>query len=314
MNNKISISLLSLAVLSFAGAAHASGAGARWSSCGADYSEHLSSTSDKGGDTKQGHLSCTRTTAAGTVQTFELGATADTPPAGRRNIVMTGGAPEMVTGVPSNQRDTFSTFAGFGEEFATAPGGALLYNVRVGVINGFSTGLVRGFIDDTHRWLGVDDSRHSPLTSSTRPLIQLTGERTSELAGLNFGGARLRISDIENITVGSGLDAVTAGLQASAQFSGSTAVLPSGLPGMPMRPASGTSLYAGIFVQGTAYDLATQQMGTAPVLAYAKAGASLALGKHAVLGAEYTHPLTARVRDQYIRGYDYYGVSLAVRF
>jgi hypothetical protein len=94
---------------------------------------------------------------------------------------------------------------------------------------------VRGFIDDTHRWLGVDDSRHSLV-------------------------------------------------------------------------------YAGVFAQGIAYDLATQAMGTTHVLAYAKAGASLALGKHAVLGAEYTHPLTSRVRDQYICGYDYYGVSLAVLF
>jgi hypothetical protein len=311
--NKLSISILSTAMLAFAGSAHAFDTGSRWSSCGVGYSEHLSSTSDKGGDIKLGLVSCARTTAR-SVQTFELGATADTPPAGRRNIVMSGGVPEMVSGSPSNQRDTFSTFAGFGEEFATAPGGALLYNVRVGVINGFSTDLVRGFIDDTHRWLGVDDSRHSPLTSSTRPLLQLTGERTSELTGLNVGGARVRLSDIENITVGSGLDAVTAGLQVSAQFSGTTPVLPYGLPGMPLRPASGTSLYAGVFAQGTAYDLATQAMGTACVQAYAKAGASLALGKHAVLGAEYTHPLTSRVRDQYIRGYDYYGVSLAVRF
>ncbi|WP_157641914.1 hypothetical protein [Burkholderia ubonensis] len=312
--NKISITLLSTAMLAIAGGAHAANAGARWTDCGVGYSEHLSSQSDKGGDVKLGQVSCSRTTARGVIQTFELGAMADTPPAGRRNIVMNGDVPATISGVPSNQRDTFQTYAGFGEEFATAPGGALLYNVRVGVINGFSTDIVRGFIDQTHRWLGVNDSRHSPLTSSTRPLVQVTGERTSELVGINLGGARIRLSDIENVTVGTSLDAVTAGLQVSAQFSGTKPVLPSGLPGMPYRAASGTSLYAGVFVQGTAYDLATQEMGTARVLAYAKAGASLALGKHAVLAAEYTHPLTSRVQNQYIRGYDYYGVSLAYRF
>ncbi|KVZ93030.1 hypothetical protein [Burkholderia ubonensis] len=312
--NKHSITLLSTAMLALTGGAHAADAGAHWTACGVGYSQHLSSTSDKGGDVKLGLTSCSRTTATGVVQTFELGALADTPPAGRRNIVMEGGVPAMVTGVPSNQRDTFQTFAGFGAEFDMGLGSAALVNARVGVINGISTSIVRGFIDAEHRWEGSKDSRHSPLSSSSRPLVQLSGTLTSELVGVNLGQTRVGLSEIENITVGTGLDALTVGLQLSAKFSGTAPVLPAGLPGMPLRVASGTNVYAGVFAQGTAYDIASVDAGTKRVSTYAKAGVSLALGKHASLGIEYTHPLSARVQQQYINGYDYIGATLGYRF
>lgn len=313
--NKFSLSLVAAAVLSLnAVGAHAEDGSARWTGCGIGYSEHNSAHSDAGSDVKLGEVSCTRTTASGTVQTFELGAQADTPPAGRRNPTMVNGMRDTVSGYPSNQRDTFETWAGFGEEFDTKPGSAWMFNVRGGSINGFSTTLVRGFIDDTHRWLGVNDSRHSPLSTSGRPLLQVSGTHTSELLGEDVRHYRVRLSDVENVSVGSSLDELTVGLQVSAQGTGGAPVLPYGLPGMPMRTASGTSVYAGVYAQSTAYDVATVDAGTAREYLYAQAGVNVALCKHAVLGFEFTHPITNRVRDQYISAYNYLGLSLGVKF
>ncbi|MBK3780050.1 hypothetical protein G3A43_07255 [Paraburkholderia aspalathi] len=315
---KFSLSLMAAAVLlSTGGTANAAAeadSSAHWTSCGVGYSEHLSSKSDAGSDVKLGQLSCSRTSAAGVVQTFELGAQADTPPDGRRNTTMTGGVRDTVSGLPSNQLDTFETFAGFGEEFDTAPGSAMMFNVRGGSINGFSTPLVRGFIDDTHRWEGKGYSRHSPVSTDGRPLVQLSGTHTSELFGADLHHYRVRLSDVENVTVGSALDALNVGLQLSAQTAGTAPVLPSGLPGMPLRLPEGTSVYAGVYAQSTAYDVATVNAGAAREYLYAKAGASVALGNHVVLAVEYTHPLTERVRQQYIDGYDYVGASLGYRF
>ncbi|MEX3983632.1 hypothetical protein AB4Y45_32140 [Paraburkholderia sp. EG287A] len=308
--NKFSMSVIAAAVLALpAMGAHAEDNTAHWTGCAIGYSEHNSSKSDAGSDVKTGDVSCTRTTASGTIQTFELGAQADTPPDGSRNL--TGAT---VSGYPSNQRDTFESWAGFGEEFDTKPGTAWMFNIRGGAINGFSTTLVRGFIDDTHRWLNVNDSRHSPLSTSGRPLVQLSGTHTSELFGEVVHHYRVRLSDVENVSVGSGLDEVTVGLQVSAQTSTTAPVLPFGLPGMPMRAAAGMSAYGGIYAQSTAYDVATLDAGTAHEYLYAKAGVNVALCKHAVLGFEFTHPVTHRVRDQYIDGYNYLGLSLGVKF
>jgi hypothetical protein len=312
--NKFSLSLLAAALAVSIGNAHADEGVGQWTGCGIGYSEHNSKTSDAGSDVKLGEVRCSRTTASGTVQTFELGAQADTPPDGRRNTTVTKGIPDTVSGYPSDQRDTFETFAGFGEEFDTKPGSAWMFNIRGGSINGFSTTLVRGFIDDTHRWLGVNDSRHSPLSTGGRPLVQLSGTHTSELFGSDVRHYRVRLSDVENVSVGSSLNELTMGLQVSAQSNSAAPILPYGLPGMPMRAAEGTSAYAGVYAQSTAYDVATVDAGTAREYLYAKAGVSVALCKHAVLGFEFTHPLTERVREQYIEGYNYLGFSLGVRF
>ena len=302
------LSALAAALLSAAIPAHA-GSGTGWSDCGIGYAEHLSSKSDVGGDTKTGLVSCTRVSASGVRQTFELGAQADTPPAGRQNLVP--GA--TVSGLPSNQRDTFETFAGYGQEWNRSPGSALAFNIRAGVINGMSTSLVRGFIDDTHHWLGVDDSRHSRLSSAGRPLFQVTGLHTSAL--LQMGSTwRAQLSDVESVTVGTALDALTLGLQASVQHGRATPLLPSGLPGMPLLVPTGTGVYAGVFGQSTAYDLASEDAGTARAFAYLKAGANVQLGRHVSLGLEFTHPLSHRVRAQYRESYNYLEVSAGYRF
>lgn len=306
--NKSILSALAAALLSAAMPAHAGPAGG-WSDCGIGYAEHLSSKSDAGGDTKTGIVSCTRVTASGVRQTFELGAQADTPPAGRLHLVP--GA--TVSGLPSNQRDTFETFAGYGQEWNRTPSSALAFNIRAGFINGMSTSLVRGFIDDTHRWLGVDDSRHSPLSSAGRPLLQVSGLHTSALLQMGSGW-RAQLSDVESVTVGTALDALTLGLQASIQQGGATPVLPSGLPGMPLRVPTGTGVYAGVFGQSTAYDLASEDAGTVRASAYLKAGANVQLGRHVSLGLEFTHPLSHRVRAQYRASYNYLEVSAGYRF
>ncbi|HIH2745454.1 TPA: hypothetical protein ACYLN4_001138 [Burkholderia lata] len=305
-----SMSFITAAVLALAAvSAHADDNTAHWTGCAIGYSEHNSSKSDAGSDVKTGEISCSRATAGGTILTFELGAQADTPPDGSRNP--TGAT---VSGYPSNQRDTFESWAGFGAEFNTKPGTAWIFNIRGGSINGFSTTLVRGFIDDTHRWLNVDDTRHSPVSTSGRPLIQVSGTHTSELIGKDVFHYRMRLSDIENVSLGSGLDELTLGLQVSAQTKDSAPLLPFNLPGMPMRAADGTGAYAGVYAQSTAYDVATLDAGTAREYLYAKAGVNVALCKHAVLGFEFTHPITHRVRDQYIEAYNYLGLSLGVKF
>lgn len=282
--------------------------------CGIDYSQHLSDTSDAGSDVKNGEVSCSWRSGAGTVRSVEIGAEADTPPVGRRNPISLDSEVQTVSGLPSNQEDTFETFVGYGEEFDSTPGSALLFNLRGGSIDGFSTPIVRGFIDDTHRWEGKGYSRHSPVSSDGRPLLQLSGVHTSELAGTTVSSWRLGLSDVENATVGTSLDALTIGIQASAQASGAVPTLPFGLPGMQLRIPSTSGVYAGVFAQSTLYDIATEHAGTAREYLYAKVGVSFTLGRGLALRIEFTHPLTERVQQQYVAGYNYLEGTLGYRF
>lgn len=284
-----------------------------WSDCSVGYSEHLSSQSDLGGDIKTGQVACARVNDSGVRQTFELGAIANTPPAGRRNVVTTGGVPQTVSGYPSNQLDTFETYAGFGQEWDRSAGSALMFNVEAGEINGMSTSLVRGFLDDMHRWEGKGYSRHSPLSSSGRPLLQLSGLHTS--AFLQAGErVTARLSDIESVTAGSSVDALTVGMLASLTTGSNRPVLPSDLPGMGQRTASGTGVYAGVFSQSTAYALPTDSAGTEHEYLYTQAGANAQLGKHLTVGVAFTHSLTSQVHQEIVQPYNYLGMNLGYVF
>lgn len=270
-----------------------------WSDCAIGYSQHLSANSDAGGDTKSGLFSCTRVLASGGRRTFELGALADTPPVG---------------GLLSNQRDTFAMFAGYGEERNWTPDSALIYNVRAGGINGGATTLVRGFIDSVHRWEGKGYSRHGPLSSSARPLVQVSGLHTAALAQLTESGWHYRLSSIESLTAGSAMTAMTLGVQASIQAGGATPVLPTGLPGMGLRTPTGTGAYVGVFSQGTVYDLASEDAGTKRVSFYVKVGGNIQVGQHLSLGIEFTHHLSGRVQQQMQPSYNYVQASIGYRF
>jgi hypothetical protein len=285
-----------------------------WTDCSVGYSEHMSSLSDLGGDIKTGQAACARVTDSGVRQTFEVGAIADTPPAGRRNIVMSGGVPQTVSGYPSNQLDTFETYAGFGEEWDRSASSALAFNIEAGEINGLSTDMVRGFLDDMHRWEGKGYSRHSPLSASGRPLIQVSGLHTSAVVEATEGPVTARLSDVESVTAGSSIDALTLGVQGSLTVGSKRAVLPSDLPGMGQRPASGSGLYAGVYSQSTAYGLPTESAGTEHEYLYTQLGGSVQIGRHLTLGAAFTHSLTSQVHQEIIQPYNYLGLNLGYVF
>jgi hypothetical protein len=286
----------------------------RWLSCGAGYSEHLPVKSDIGGDYKSALASCAWIAANGVRQTIELGALAQTPPDSRRNPVVIGGIPATVGGRPSDQFDTYQAFAGFGQEFDRSPTKAWLWQARVGVINGWSTGLVQGAVDDVHHEEGLSWSRHSPLTSGSCPLLQVAGAHTSALLTRPFDGWRLSFSDVESAVVGSATDAITIGGQIILQSDSADPVLPMGLPGMPLRTATGWGLHAGIDSQFTAYDLSMSRAGTTAAFPYANFGVGALLGKHLTAGVELTVPLAHQVRDQYVSSDTYYEANLGYRF
>jgi hypothetical protein len=287
---------------------------AAWTDCGIAYSQHLSSKSDAGGDVKDDSLACSRSSGNGRIQTFELGMLADTPPNGSRKPVFLNGQPQLISGRPSDQRDTFEAYAGFGEEFDYRTDALALFNIRAGEINGLAVDGVRGFIDATHRWEGKGYSRHSPLSSEGRPLLQVTALHASTLLGTSSDEQGVSLTHVESITAGTSLDALTVGLMASLHGSLRALPLPTGIPGLALRAPQGNALYAGVFAQPTAYGIATEDAGTAPRYAYAQVGATVTLGKHLAAQLAFTHPLANRVQQQVRDGYNYVSATGVYRF
>ena len=284
----------------------------RWTGCAASYAQHLSARSDAGGDVKDDSFACARSSGRQT-QTFELGVLADTPPVGARNPVWADGHIASVTGHPSNQRDTFAAYVGFGTSYAYGLDAEMGYNVRAGFLNGIATDTVRGFIDAEHRAEGKVFLRHSPLSGAGRPLLQATIFDEAPLLSSEFGFAKAKLSGLAAATVGTLTDSITAGLLATIGRDSDRAPIPQNVPGLPARMSPGPCLYAGVFLQTTVYDLPSEDAGTRPLLAYAKVGGGISLTKKLSAQIEYTRPLTDRVSGQTVRGYGYAGVILGYR-
>ena len=262
------------------------------------YDSHLSKKSDVGGDFKDGSLAWQ--SADGT--TWALGFRAASPPS-------------STTPAGVQQKDTFQVYAAFSERRTLAPDWAAGCDFQVGQLNGFAVSWVRNSIDAVHRWEGIADSRHSPLTTERRTLVQGTGSLGKLLSQGKAGSQEWRLTGVASLTAGTAQVSGTAGLVASLGPVGANNPLPNArLPGVTDTPTRYLGGYLGLYAQSTAYDLETQYAQRSAVFTYARAGWTVGLGKHGWAKVELSKDLTPRMAHQVTEEYPYLNLQAGLRF
>lgn len=262
------------------------------------YDEHMSKKSDQGGDFKDGSLAWQPEDG----KVWSLGFRAASPPTAR-----------TLKGV--EQKDTFRVYGAVSKRWALSPDTRVAYDLTVGQLNGFAVSMVRDSIDAVHRWEGIDDSRHSPLTTSSRALVQGTASVGTLLATERMGSQEWALTGVGSLNVGTAQVSGTLGVVASLTPAGLRNPLPNArMPGVADQPARNLGGYLGVFLQATGYDLETQYAQRAPAFTYARAGWSLGLTEKTWVQVEFSKDLNHRLQHQVTEAYPYLNLQLGARF
>ena len=259
----------------------------------------MSGDSDLGGDFKDGSLSWRR--PSGSV--YSLGFRAASPP-----VV------ENREGL-RQQKDTFRIYAAASHRRAISPGVHVGYDIEAGYINGVAVDLVRNSIDSVHKWGGVAESRHSPLTSGGKVLLQGTGSIGVLLGKAEMYGTEVSWASVFSVSVGTSHVTGVAGLVAWLSHAGGRNPLPNArMPGVADHPVGYPGGFIGAFVQSTAYDIETEYAQRKPLFTYASAGWTIPLGGQAWAKVELSKDMAKRLSNQLVSAYPYASVQLGICF